>query len=57
MAFGSNRSGKRIAYKLQTRKHFKKKSRDQIDKISDQLHLSKCIPSAGFKFIYSEICK
>ena len=40
LLFGRNRSGKRTVYNLQTRIHFKKRLRDQIDEIIDQLHLS-----------------
>ena len=37
---------------------FKKNSRDQVDQIVDQFHLSKCIPNVSFKFISGhEICK
>ena len=36
--------GKRTMYNLQIHIYFQKKSRDQVDKIIDQLHLSKCIP-------------
>ena len=50
LIFGCNRFGKRTVYNLQTRIHFLKKTRDLVDKITDQLHLSKCIPNVSFKF-------
>ena len=37
--------------------HFWEKSRDQVDKIIDQLHLLKSIPNVTFEFIsIQEIC-
>ena len=52
LKFGGNRFGKRTMYNLQTRIQFQKKSssssNDQVDKIIDQLHLSKCIPNTNF---------
>ena len=44
LTFGWNRFGKRTMYNLQIRIYFYKKSHDQVDKIIDQLQLSKCIP-------------
>ena len=41
----------RTAYNLQTRILFKKKTLDQVDKITDQLDLSKSIPNASFNLI------
>ena len=41
----------RTAYNLQTRIFFKKKTLDQVDKITDQLDLSKSIPNASFNLI------
>ena len=35
LTFGWNRFGKKTEYNLQTRIHFYKKSRDQVDKIID----------------------
>ena len=58
LTFGRNRSGKRTVYNLQTRIYFQKKLSDQVDKIIDQLHLSKCIPNVSLKFISCQgICK
>ena len=39
-----NKFGKRTVQNLPTRIHFLKKSLGQVDKIIDQLHLSKSIP-------------
>ena len=44
VTFGRNKFGKRTVQNLLTRKHFWKKSRDQIDEIIAQLFLSKSIP-------------
>ena len=44
--------GKRTMYNLQTRIQFQKKSssssNDQVDKIINQIHLSKCTPNTNF---------
>ena len=40
--------GKRTVYNLWTRIYFSKKSRDQLDQINDQLHLSKSILNVSF---------
>ena len=56
--FRSNRFGKRTGNNLQTRIYFSKKSRNQADKIINQLNLSICIPHVSFKFIScQEICQ
>ena len=39
-----NKFGKKAVQNLPTRIHFFKKSRDQVDKVIDQLYLSKSIP-------------
>ena len=44
MTFGRNKSGKGAAKNFKTRIYFRKMSRDQVDKIIDQLQLSKSIP-------------
>ena len=44
MTFGRNKFGKRVAKNFKTRICFQKMSRDQVDKIIDQLQLSKSIP-------------
>ena len=52
LIFWRNKFGKRTVQNVQTRIHFLKKSRNQVDKIIDQLHLSKSIPKVSFKFIW-----
>ena len=44
LTFGRNKFSKRTLQNLETRAHFWEKSRDQIDKMIAQLHLSKSIP-------------
>ena len=44
LTFQRNKFGKRTVQNLQTRIHVQKKSRDQFDKIIDQVHLLKNIP-------------
>ena len=51
LTIGHNKFDKRTVQNLQTRTHFLKKSRNQVDQIIDQLHLSKSIPNVTFKLI------
>ena len=58
LTFGRNKFSKRTMQNSQSRKNFQKNPRDQVDKIIDQLHLSKSIPNVSFKFIScQENCK
>ena len=41
LTIGQTRFGKRTVYNLQNRIYFQKKLHDQVDKMIDQLHLSK----------------
>ena len=58
LTFGHNTFGKRTVCNLQTRIQFNKTSRYRLDKIVDQLFLSKSIPNVRFNFTTChEICK
>ena len=49
--FECNKFGKNAAHNLPIRIHFQKMPRDEVDKITDKLHLSKNIPIVCFKSI------
>ena len=51
LTFRRDKFGKKTVQNLQTRMHFYKTLGNQVDKIIDQLHLSKSIPNKSFKFI------
>ena len=58
LKFGRNKFHERKEWNLQTNIRFWKESRDQVDGIIDQLHLSTSIPIVSFNFVsYQEICK
>ena len=55
--FGHDKFGEKAMYNVKPRKTFLKKSRDQVDKVINQFHLSMRISAVSFDFILHMVRK